>query len=341
MRGRHLLAAATSVLACVAVCGAVTIPAGQRIPAQIVAPLAAPPGNEMNMPTDVAVDAAGHVYVADGVKSRVVVLNADGTFAGAISAIGDVQLVRPVGLCVDARNRLWIADPGLHRVLATSTSGEGWPGRVSLLMNLEPPSVHRAETLEPSDPTDVAVTPDGTQIYIVDDRHHRLIAYDVQTRAMQVIGGLGRGLGEFEFPFSIAIGPNGYVFVSEAIGGRVQRITPTGKPSGQIGRWGVEVGQLYRPKGIAVSPAGLVYVGDSTLGVVQIFRTDGTFLGVLTDPQGQPLRFQHPMGMTLDLQGRLLVVELMANRVAVVTVADLAPTTRPATTQPAGGRPRS
>lgn len=310
---------------------AVTIPPPQRMPSQVTATLAAPPGNEMDMPTDVAVDAAGRVYVADGVKSRVVVLNADGTFAGAIEAAGDVRLVRPIGVTVDSQGRLWIADRGLHRVLAVAAPGEGWPARTTLLMDLTLPSVRREGGLEPAGPTDVAVTADGSQVFIVDGAHHRLIAYDAQTRAMQVIGGLGRGLGEFEFPFQISTGPGGYLFVSEAIGGRVQRITPAGRPSGQIGRWGVEVGQLYRPKGVATSEAGFVYVSDSSLGVVQVFRTDGSLVGVLTDTQGTPLSFQHPMGMALDAQGRLLVVELAANRVAVVTIGGAA-------TRPAGGR---
>ena len=313
-----------------------SIPPRQRIPSLVIATLAGPVGNEVDMPTGVAVDAAGRVYVADGVKSRVVVLNADGTFAGAIESAGDIRLVRPVGLTVDAQGRLWIADTGLRRVLAVAASGEGWPGRTTLLMDLAPPQMRRGETLEPANPTDVAVTADGSQVFIVDGVHHRLIAYDMQTRAMQVIGGLGRGLGEFEFPFSISAGPGGYFFVCEAIGGRVQRITPAGRPSGQIGRWGVEVSQLYRPKGVVVSPAGFVYVSDSSLGVVQVFRTDGTFVGVLTDPQGTPLHFQHPMGMAPDAQGRLLVVELAANRVAVLTTANLVPAARPAATQPAG-----
>ncbi len=322
-----------------------SIPAPQRVPAQVVAMLAAPVGNEMDMPTDVAVDAAGHVYVADGVKGRVVVLNADGTFVGTVEAAGSVRLVRPVGLTVDAQGRLWVADTGLHRVLAVASSGEGWPGQTTLLMDVEPPSVRRGENVEPAAPTDVAVGADGSQVFIVDGAHHRLVVYDAKTRAMQVIGGLGRGLGEFEFPFQVSVGPGGFVFVCEAIGGRVQRLTQDGRPSGQVGRWGVEVGQLYRPKGVAVSADGLVYVSDSSLGVVQVFRADGTFVGVLTDPQGAPVQFKHPMGMTLDAQGRLLVVELLANRVAVVTAQTPAPATRPgsarpATTQPADRRAR-
>jgi DNA-binding beta-propeller fold protein YncE len=340
--GRHVpggalrprLAVVICLLAAAAPSLGVVIPAPQRILAHVSGTVAAPIGNEMDMPTDVAVDSAGRIYVADGVKRRVVAFRPDGAFVGAIDLVGDVRLLRPVGLCVDGQDRLWIADPGLHRVLAVAAKPQGWPGRAQLLVDLDLPSVRRGEALEPADPTDVAVSFDGRRIYVVDDANHRLIACDAGTRAVQIIGGMGRGLGDFEYPFSIAVAPSGYILVCEAIGARVQRITPAGRPSGQIGRWGIEVGQFYRPKGIAVSPAGLVYVGDSSLGVVQAFRVDGTFLGVLTDPQGQPLHLQHPMGMALDPQGRLLVVELGANRVSIVTVGGSAAASPLPTTQP-------
>jgi len=43
-------------------------------------------------------------------------------------------------------------------------------------------------------------------------------------------------------------------------------------------------------------------------------------LGVVTDDAGQPLRFNHPMGMRFDTAGMLYIVELGTNRVAVVAL---------------------
>lgn len=51
-----------------------------------------------------------------------------------------------------------------------------------------------------------------------------------------------------------------------------------------------------------------------------MFDDAGKLLGVLTDDAGQPLRFDHPMGMRFDAAGTLYVVELGANRVAVVAL---------------------
>jgi len=52
---------------------------------------------------------------------------------------------------------------------------------------------------------------------------------------------------------------------------------------------------------------------------------------VLTDGEGRPLRFAHPMGLSFAPGGRLYVVELRADRVAVVEVPQAKP---PPTTQP-------
>lgn len=335
MTGARLPAVVLVVLTGAAVCAAATIPPAQRLAAQVVVTLAAPADSPMNMPTGVAVDAAGRVYVADGVNRRVVVLDSDGRFAGAIQSAGETALARPMGLHVDTQGRLWIADASLNRVMAVATNGDKWPARADLLLEVRPPLVRRDKGLEPAAPTDMAVSRDGSQLYIVDNQHHRLILQDLKTQATQVVGGPGQGLGQFQWPFTISLGPDGYVYVCEAIGARVQRLNPAGRPAGRIGRWGVEMGELYRPKGVVVGSDGSVYVSDSTLDVVQVFHTDGTLRGVLTDAQGAPLRFQHPMGLALDARGRLYVVELTANRVAVVTIAGTSPATRPAV--PAGG----
>ncbi len=100
----------------------------------------------------------------------------------------------------------------------------------------------------------------------------------------------------------------------------MQRLTSEDRWGGQIGKWGVELGQVYRPKGIAADGRGRLFVGDSTLGVVQVFSERGSLEGVLTDKDGRPLKFAHPMGMCLDKTGRLYVVELKQNRVAGVSI---------------------
>ena len=51
-----------------------------------------------------------------------------------------------------------------------------------------------------------------------------------------------------------------------------------------------------------------------------VFDARGRVVGCLTGADGRPMRFEHPMGMAFDRAGRLYVVELAANRVAIVTL---------------------
>lgn len=288
----------------------VTIPPAQRITASIERTIEAPADVAMKMPTDVAVDASGTTYVADGVNHRVVEFSADGSFSATHERFGDARLDNPVGLCVDADGRLWIADSGAQCVWVFDRA-DGTHDRID---------VPRLESGRHADVTDVAVTPDGKRAFIVDNDNHRILTFDPANDLWREYGGRGRAVGEFEWPFQVSIGSDGTALIVDTLGSRIQRISAEGKWSRPLGRWGVEIGCLYRPKGVAYSAAGLIYVSDSTLGVVQAFRETGRLEGVLCDDAGAPLRFAHPMGMCFDKQGRLYVVELRASRVAIVAI---------------------
>jgi len=306
------------------------IPPAKRITASVVRTLAAPADDPMRLPTDVAVDPEGRTFVADGVNNRIVRFSRDGRFDGAIAAPGGLALNQPVGLTTDNDGRLWIADTGNHRIIVAATDGR-------LLEHFD---LDAADGGRAFDATDIAVTADGKRTYIVDNDNHRLAIRSNADGNLTFLGKFGDGLGHFKWPFMVCIAPNGYVYVSESMGARVQRISPADRWSGQIGQWGVELGQLYRPKGIATDADARVCVGDSTLGVIQMFDARGATIGVLCDRQGGILKFEHPMGMCFDKSGRLYVVELAANRVAVVAM-DLSPvqTTRPRENARAGDKP--
>ena len=287
------------------------IPPAFRIETTVLRYLTAPEDQSMVMPTDVAIDSKDRVLVLDGVNSRVVRFTTEGDFDRIIIPPEEFKLGQPIGLAVDSNDLLWVADTDHHRIVVLSPEAQ-------LVESIELPSDDQEH---PAKPTDIALTPDDRRAYIVDNINHRLMIRDNENGAWKFMGKKGWALGQFDYPFMICTGIENYVYITEAMGSRVQRVSPSDLWSGLIGTWGVELGKLYRPKGIAADRSGRIFVGDSTMKVIQVFGPWGRLQGVLTDSQGQPLRLEHPMGMSFDSQGHLYVVEMTKNRVAVLSFA--------------------
>jgi DNA-binding beta-propeller fold protein YncE len=284
------------------------LPAEKTVPCRVVEVLAGTADAALRLPTDVAVDASGRVYVADGVNDRLVRFDPGGGPTLSLKRCGGLALANPLAVTIDSDQRLWIADNGSHRVLVARPDEEA--GEV-----VELPAGPDGGA---ADPTDVAVTADRRWAYIVDNDHHRLLVRDNASGQITILGTAGEARGQLQWPFMAAMCADGELLITEAIGARVQRLDAQQRWIGQISRWGVHSGELYRPKGIAVDGQNRVFVGDSTSGTIQVFHRRGRFLGVLVDGAGRIQRFDHPMGMCFDARGRLLVVELRAQRVAVV-----------------------
>ena len=74
------------------------------------------------------------------------------------------------------------------------------------------------------------------------------------------------------FPYDVAFGPDGDLYVCEYGNSRVQRFTTGGQPLGTWGRPGRGPGELDNPYALAVDSTGAVSVVDSGNHRVQRFR---------------------------------------------------------------------
>lgn len=306
MNGRAFL----TIAAIVAIAGPVQsapVPPEKRIGAKVVAGYALPADDPLHLPTDVAVDASGRVFVADGVNDRVAVFNSDGSLLKLLSHVGGAALSNPISVMLDAKGNLWISDNGNHQIVVADANA-------NLVERIMLPS---SSEDHPADPTGVALTSDGAKLLVVDNDSHRVLVRDA-SGPFRSLGSPGRGPGQMQWPFMADVGADGTVYIIEAIGGHVQRLDKDDQWLRPISSWGVELGQLYRPKGIAIDQTGDIFVSDSTTGAVQAFGPQGAIRGVLCDEAGEILRLQHPMGMCFDSRGRLFVVESAAARVTVI-----------------------
>jgi DNA-binding beta-propeller fold protein YncE len=310
-------AMALCVLATGATALAVTpIPVDKRIPATVIRTIAGPESDPLVMPTDLAIDSRGRIFVADGVNDRIVCFNANGKVDAILRGPTDAPLHGPIGVAVAKDDSLWITDTANHRVMIHTGDGS------EKFLDLP-----NATNGKPANPTGIALTPDGKRTYIADCGNHRILIRDNATGSIATMGEWGTSLGQFRWPFMLCTGEDNHVLITETLGARVQQLSSTNRWGGQISQFGVALGDLYRPKGIVADAKGRIFVSDSTLNVVQAFDAGGNLLGVLTDDSGLPLRFAHPMGMRLDSSANLCIVELSANRIAIVSLKG--PATRP------------
>lgn len=114
---------------------------------------------------------------------------------------------------------------------------------------------------------------------------------------------------------SIAVGPDGKVYVSDSGNWRVQVFSADGASIRQFGTRGSGDGQFQIPYDLSVDVAGNVYVEDDRLMRLSKFAADGSFIWVV-DGTTDPVLAGHGHSATIDDQGR--IVEMVDDNGKVV-----------------------
>jgi len=258
------------------------------------------------LPSDVGVGRNGRIYVVNGGKHEVAVFNQDGTRTATLGAQGSErgQLFEPVGIGIGPQGEIYVADKGNQRLQVYADDGQ---------FRREIPLEEEGDAV---DPVDVAVSADGTELFVSANNSHRVLVFSTGGQLLRAWGGEGEDEGQFRYPATVALDPQGNVLVVDVLNQRVQKFDAAGNFLLSFGGLGGKPGTLFRPKGIAVDAAGRSYVSDSFLGTIQIFDASGEFARVL-GINGKATAFETPVGMTVD-GARLLVVQMLPGNVLVL-----------------------
>jgi len=115
---------------------------------------------DFSLPTNVAVDKEGNVYVTDTLNNRVQVFDADGKFLSSFGRSGDGpgHFARPKGIALDRDGHIWVVDGVQQRVQVFDTEGRlliyfgqpgNWPGQFSAPYDIAiDPKTNRVVTSE-------------------------------------------------------------------------------------------------------------------------------------------------------------------------------------------------
>ncbi len=223
-------------------------------------------------PTDVAINASGHVYVTDA--RSIQVFSPAGQFIRNWTTPGS-----PRGIAVNSTGHVYVIDDSMNRVYVYNATGDlirqwGGYGQANGLFWT---------------PCGIAINMTG-HVYVADTYNHRVQVFTSAgafvAKWNKTSGGSGSGPGEFSYPYDIAINASGNVYVLDS---RVQVFTPAGT---YIRDWSVG-GQS-----VSINASGSVYVSGNN--IILVYTATGsaiTTFGAEGIGEGE---FQAPYGIAFS-----------------------------------------
>jgi len=220
-------------------------------------------------------------------------------------------LGKPLGVAIGADSQIYIADASAKKVIVYDAFG-----------------MHLRDIGDFGDldrPVDVAVSPDGKQVYVmdaggIDSRRHRVVVYSAEGAKLFEFGQRGGGAGEFNLPTQVEIAPDGTVYVLDAGNFRVQVFSADGQFQRTWGRVGRNFGDFARPRGLAIGGDGNIYVSDAAFRNVQVFNPKGELLLAIGGKQllDRPGELAMPADIAVDELQHVYIVDQIFKKVEVL-----------------------
>lgn len=249
----------------------------------------------------VAVNSKGHIYVFHRGKHPLMEFDANGKF---LRSIADDLFVTAHTVRVDAEDNIWTTDVGAHMVLKLSPDGR-------VLLSLGRMRTPGDDVLHFNQPTDVALDREGN-IYVADgEGNSRVLKFNKFGNVIGGWGMKGTGPGQFDLPHSIAIDndlvyvgdrENGriqifdlqgrylrewkvghpfglfitadhFIYMSDAIAGRILKINRDAKVVGTLDGPAPDQGRHFDPHSLAVDKDGSIFTAEVMPWRVQKFRS--------------------------------------------------------------------
>ncbi len=226
------------------------------------------PPASIKKPMGVTVDNQDRVFVTDVLSHNITAFDAAGQ---VLDVFGEDQLIRPVGLAVDAvLNRLYVADVKVGKVAVydlQSFKFQRWIGK----------SVEEKKDEDEDNsnvlvsPTSLAVDPDGL-LYVTDTFMNRVVVFDTDGEFVRQVGEIGLGPGKFMRPRGVALDCDGHIYITDGMAHIFQILTPDGQALTPVGGLGENPGHFQVPAGIAIDKNNRIFVADQNNRRIQVFR---------------------------------------------------------------------
>ena len=272
---------------------------------------------EFDNPRGIAVDATGHVYVADYQNDRIQKLSATGQPLAQWGTSGDGpgEFRGPRSVALDAQGNVYVADYWNHRIQKLSPVGE-------------PLAQWGAYGQAPGQfdhPTAVVVDTHGN-VYIAEYWAHRVQKLSPAGQPLAVWGSRGSDLGQLLWPRDLALDAAGNVYVADSGNNRIQKLAPSGQP---LLQWEITADPLdpetdpVASTAVATDGAGNVYVTSEKW--LAKYSAEGQLLAQRQSARYGAGQFYRITGLAVDAQGTPFVLDRGASSVVQVPASALQP----------------
>ena len=311
---------------------------------------------ELYLPSSVAVDGNGNVYIADEdnncirkvTKSGIISTiagNGKDRYGGDGGAATAAELNHPEGVAVDGNGNIYIADTHndlIRKVDANGTittfagnhapgyGGDGGPATNAML----------------NKPVGIAIDAQGN-LYIA-DQDNNVVRKVGSSCIITTIAGYNKAgnsgdggmatLAELNHPAGVAIDSVGNVFIADSYNYRVRKVNTTGtitafagggsSGGGSAEQGGATAPKLNLPWGLAVDRGGNLFIADEFNNYICRVDRDGTMCIIAGNGAGgytddghaaTAAELFYPRGVAVDRNGKVYVADAGNNRVRRVT----------------------
>jgi sugar lactone lactonase YvrE len=254
------------------------------------------------------------------------------------------QLIRPVGLAVDSKGKLYVGDQRVGGIFIfnpetkdTEYIRNGKEAHFSLVNGLviddddrlfvADGELHHVLVFDAKhqpvdviqqgmqDPVGLAIDKENRFLYVVDAGLDQVLVYDADSfKLLRKIGTTGHNHeltteGNFGGPFGATVDKDGNLYVTDMLNNRVEVFDAEGNYVRTWGKTGDAVGEFGRPKGIAADCDGHIWVVDQALDRVTIFASTGLPLLAFGTHGKFASQFKGLVGITIDKDNRVFTVE--------------------------------